>query len=547
MDALNLGLAFLEGLAIIISPCVLPVLPILLASGIEGGRLRPYGLILGFIAAFSLFTLLSRQLVQSLGIDAEVIRQISFYVLILFGLTLLSETLSEYFDGFTQRLSDLGQSVINRQRKNNGFWSGLLVGSAIGLVWTPCAGPILTAVIVQAIRQETDLQGVLTVLAFGCGAALPMFIITLQGNKLMSRLAFLKRRSVLFRKVFGVLIIATVLLTAQGTLFNWNFSLAGQQAKVPVKANVKLTNGLTRPYAAPELRGLTDWINSRPLTLQSLKGKVVLIDFWTYSCINCVRTLPYITTWDKKYRNKGLVIIGVHAPEFEFEKKADNVKRAVAQHHIQYPVALDNHLDTWTNFQNRYWPAHYLIDRQGRVVYTHFGEGEYTTTEGNIRALLGVGQFTTKDKPLRENAGQSLSLNQTPETYLGYGRAARYSGSVSLEPDQISDFNFAPKLPLQHWSLKGKWFVDAEKIIAQQAGASLRIHFWARKVFLVMGVPPGKSVAVKVLLNGTLVKMVTVNQHTLYTLLSLDKGQPGTLELQAVSPGLSAYAFTFGS
>lgn len=547
MDFLNLALAFVEGLAIIISPCILPVLPILLSTGIDGGKLRPYGLILGFIVAFSLFTLLSRQLVQSLGIDSELLRQISFYILILFGIILLFEGLSDFFAALTHRLSDFGQGVINRQRYNTGFWSGLLVGCAIGLVWAPCAGPILTAVIVQTIRQETDLAGVLTILAFALGSALPMLILTVQGKKLMSRLDFFKRHSVLMRKVFGVLIIGTVILTAQGTLLNWNFSLAGPQGKQAANASPKLINGLAQPYTAPEFSGVSSWINSKPLTMKSLKGKVVLIDFWTYSCINCVRTLPYITSWDRKYRDKGLVIVGVHAPEFEFEKKLDNVKRAVAQHKIQYPVALDNHLDTWTNFRNQYWPAHYLIDRQGRVVYTHFGEGEYATTEGNIRALLGVGKFTAKDKPMRENTQASYSINQTPETYLGYARAQTYSGSQSLEPDQVTTFTFPQKLPINRWALKGKWFVDSEKIIAQEANAALRLHFWGKKVFLVMGVPPKKSVAVKVLLNGKSVKTITVNQQTLYTLLSLDKAKPGTLELQATAPGLSAYAFTFGS
>ncbi|WP_373533549.1 cytochrome c biogenesis protein DipZ [Vampirovibrio sp.] len=551
MDILNLGLAFLEGLAIVISPCILPVLPILLSTGIDGGKLRPYGLIFGFVVAFSLFTLLSRQLVQALGLDAELLRQISFYILIGFGIILLSESLSDFFAAFTARLSDFGQGMINRQRNNTGFWSGLLVGCAIGLVWTPCAGPILTAVIVQTIRQETDLAGALTILAFALGSALPMLILTLQGKKLMTQLAFFKRHSVLMRKAFGVLIILTVIGTAQGTLSPWNFSLAGPQAKPAAtkasKPTPKLVNRLAQPYAAPEFSGLNAWINTQPLTMKSLKGKVVLIDFWTYSCINCVRTLPYITSWDRKYRDQGLVIVGVHAPEFEFEKKLDNVKRAVAQHHIQYPVALDNHLDTWTNFRNQYWPAHYLIDREGRVVYTHFGEGEYATTESNIRALLGVGQFTAKDKPMAEKPATSYAINQTPETYLGYARAQTFFGTPGLEPDQVTAFSFPGKLPMNRWALKGKWFVDSEKVIAQEAGAALRLHFWGKKVFLVMGVPPKKSVAVKILLNGKPVKTITVNQHTLYTLLDLDKAKPGTLELQAASPGLSAYAFTFGS
>lgn len=545
MEFWNLGLAFLEGLALIVSPCILPVLPIVLSSGLEGGRLRPFGVIGGFILSFSLFTLLSRKLVLWFGLDTEILRQISFYVLILFGLILLSETLSDGFSALTRRLADVGQGVINRQnqgrRQREGFWSGLVVGSAIGLVWTPCAGPILTAVIVQTIRQETDVQGALTVLAFGLGAALPMLVLMMQGNRLMNRLSFFKRHGAGVRKAFGVIIIATVILTAQGSLFDWNASQAGNTV---AKAQ-RLINPLPRPYPAPEFKGITTWINSKPLTMQSLRGNVVLVDFWTYSCINCIRSLPYVTEWDRKYRSKGLVIVGVHAPEFEFEKKPENVRRAVAEHRIQYPVALDNRLDTWTNFQNSYWPAHYLIDREGRVVYTHFGEGEYGVTESNIRTLLGMGRYTATDKPKAEAI--HFSPNQTPETYLGYARAAHFASPQTGEPDQVSDFTFPKTLPLHHWALKGNWFVDSEKIIAQQKDAALRMRFHAKKVFLVMGVPPRKNVSVRVLLNGKPYTVLNVNRQTLYTLVSQDRAKPGTVELQASAPGLSAYAFTFGS
>ncbi len=554
MNYFNLLLAFVEGLAVVISPCILPVLPLVLSSGLNGGCWRPYGLILGFIGAFSVFTLLSRQLVQWLGLDPELLRQFSFYLLIGFGLILLFEPLSDFFAALTRRISDLGQTVVQTQNTQTGFWSGLLMGCAIGLVWTPCAGPILSAVIVQTIREETDWAGILTVLAFAVGAGLPLLILTLQGQKLMSRLDFLKKNSVILRKAFGVLIIATVVVTAQGSLWQWNFSVAAPKATGQTSAatNAKLSNALAQPYPAPEFASSNLWLNSSPLTMKSLRGKVVLVDFWTYSCINCVRTLPYITSWDRKYRGKGLVIVGVHAPEFAFEKKVDNVKQAIAQHHIQYPVALDNRLDTWTNFRNQYWPAHYLIDQQGRVVYTHFGEGEYATTEGNIRALLGVGQFTAKDNPANqqmqaEKKSGGYAWNQTPETYLGYARAEHFASPQSPEEDQVTNFTFPAKLALHRWALNGQWFVDSEKIVSQKANAALRMHFWAKSVYLVMSVPPKKSVPVKVLLAGKLVKTITVSQQTLYTLLEQDKAKPGTLELQATAPGLSAYAFTFGS
>jgi cytochrome c biogenesis protein CcdA/thiol-disulfide isomerase/thioredoxin len=552
---LNLGLAFLEGLALIVSPCILPVLPIVLSAGLSGGRYRPYGLMAGFVLSFTLLTLLSRKLVQWLGVDLEVLRQVSFVLLLLFGLILLSDFLSDRFAALTSRFAILGQRWLNRASEpqsassrtpgsspSQGFWSGLVAGGAIGLVWTPCAGPILAVVIVQTIRQDTDLAGALTVFAFGLGAALPMLLIILQGNRLMNKLNFLKTHSLAIRKTFGAIIVATVLLTAFGNrLFD---TTSWAKPTNGTLATAKLSNPVSQPYSAPEFRGITAWINSAPLTMQSLRGKVVLIDFWTYSCINCVRTLPVLKAWDNQYRNQGLVIVGVHSPEFEFEKKVENVRQAVKEQGIHYPVAVDSNLDTWLAFNNQYWPAHYLIDRQGRVVYTHFGEGEYATTERNIRTLLGV---KTSMAPMKDNAQDMYAPGQTPETYLGYARGERFSSPQALTPDQLGLFSFPKTIPAQHWSLKGHWYIDSEKIVAQDKNAALRLHFKARKVFLVMGVPPKKSIVVKSLVNGKPIATITVNRQTLYQVASLSKAQDAVLEIQIQSPGLAAYAFTFGN
>ena len=237
----------------------------------------------------------------------------------------------------------------------------------------------------------------------------------------------------------------------------------------------------------------------KPLTMQSLKGKVVLVDFWTYSCINCVRTLPYITDWDRKYRDQGLVIVGVHSPEFEFEKKLDNVKAAIAQHGIRYPVALDNNLATWVNFNNRYWPAHYLIDRDGKVVYTHFGEGEYDVTENNIRYLLGLKS--------RGETAPGGSARHCPRPNAGNlsrlcpGGKLRRQGTLSCMTRE-SAYRFPDSLAEDEWALNGKWKVEAEKIVAGEKGAALRLNFKARKVFLVLGTSSGKPVHVSIRLNG---------------------------------------------
>jgi thiol-disulfide isomerase/thioredoxin len=286
--------------------------------------------------------------------------------------------------------------------------------------------------------------------------------------------------------------------------------------------------------------------------MQELKGKVVLVDFWTYSCINCVRTLPYLTDWDRKYRDMGLVIVGVHSPEFEFEKSTANVEAAIAQHGIRYPVAQDNRLSTWLNFHNRYWPAHYLIDKQGQVVYTHFGEGKYDVTENNIRYLLGL-----KEK------GETLSVEgsvyapgQTPETYLGYARADSFAGG-SVARDAMQAYRFPDSLQDDAWALDGKWTVEREKIISGGKGGKLRLNFNARKVFLVLGTVGGKPISATVRLNGESVGekagkdapggVASVERNTLYELVDQETTGRGLLEIETDGPGLEAYAFTFGS
>ena len=549
MIAIDMGLAFLEGLALIVSPCILPVLPLVLAASVEGGRRRPYGIILGFVLAFSLFAILARKLVALLGIDLELVRDASLVLLALFGLVLLSEKLSEKFSALTQGAANFGNQLASSG--GEGLFSGVLIGALIGLVWTPCAGPILAAVLVQVIRQQTDLAGNLIILSFAVGAGVPMLAIALSGRKIMSKLGFFTRHAEAVRKAFGVLILLSVAYIASGVDAASLFSSRAKPAPT-VAAEAGLQHGLAKPYAAPELVGLTNWINSPPLTMAGLKGKVVLVDFWTYSCINCVRTLPYLTDWDRKYREQGLVIVGVHAPEFEFEKKLDNVKAAVAQHGIRYPVAQDNGYATWDNFANRYWPAHYLIDRDGQVVYTHFGEGEYEVTENNIRYLLGL-----KGKAVTAQAeAPAMAPDQTPETYLGYERAAGFAGKESIQRDAPGSYRFPAALAENQWALNGAWRVEAEKIVAGGPADALRLSFKGRKVFLVLGSASGKPLQVSVRLNGEAVGanagkdapggVVSVERNTLYELIDQKAPRNGLLEIRTDAPGLEAYAFTFG-
>jgi thiol-disulfide isomerase/thioredoxin len=403
----------------------------------------------------------------------------------------------------------------------------------------------MAAVIVQTVTQQTTWETVLTLIFFSLGAAVPMFTLILMGRRIMEQVSYLKSYTRVIRKILGVIILASVIFSAwpQGA-----WSAPSSEGNTPPEYGLK--NGVSSPYLAPQIAGIEHWVNSVPLRLDQLKGKVVLIDFWTYSCINCVRTLPFLTKWDEAYRDKGLVIIGIHTPEFEFEKKLDNVKNAVMKHNIQYAVALDNNFKTWLNFQNKYWPAHYLINREGKVVYVHFGEGNYDVTESNIRFLLGL---TSTLEPAKV---KEISVNDlTPETYLGYGRAAGFIQQSVMTPDRSFDYPNLKDIPLNSWSLEGKWIVEKQRITAQEAGAKIKLHFRARKVFLVLSSGAEKSVTAKISLNGHLVDKesgtdvhqneVTVTKDTLYELISLDSLQEGILEIQASEPELQAYAFTF--
>ncbi len=355
MHPIELGLAFLEGLALIVSPCILPMLPLVLATSIDGGRARPFGIIVGFVAAFTAFAYLSRELVQALDINTEWITNGSLVLLALFGFILLSERLSDRFSALTGGLAQKGQTL--SANAQGGFGSGLVIGALIGLVWTPCAGPILAAVLVQVIRQESDISALAQLAAFAFGAGVPMLIIALMGRQIMGALGFLSTHAVALRKGFGVLILLAVAFIASGwaeKVIVWGTSSPNENEPVDIAYPTGLREALDTPYPAPPLEGITTWLNSQPLTLEELQGKVVLIDFWTYSCINCIRTFPYITQWHEKYKDDGLVIIGVHAPEFEFEKRRENVEAAIAKHGITYPVAMDNDFETWLNYENHY-------------------------------------------------------------------------------------------------------------------------------------------------------------------------------------------------
>lgn len=537
---LNCILAFLEGLALIISPCILPILPIILSGSIQSGKKRPYGIIIGFIAVFVIFTLFSRKLVQISGIDLNIVRNISFILLFLFGVVMISNYLTEKFDLLTNGLANIGSSWKIFNQSNNGFFSGFLFGGLIGVVWTPCVGPIFAAVILQTVLQQNNLFGFFTLLSFSIGISIPMLAIVIFGREIINRFLFLKNRTIFLRRLLGYIIIVSVIYMAYAN------SIIAAIDKVMVKSlyssNMIYTNTKnTESYLMPKIAGIAAWINSDPIKEEQLRNKVVLVDFWTYSCINCARTIPYLKELYEKYHDHGLVIIGIHSPEFEFEKDLSNVKHAVEDFGIKYPVALDNNFVTWQNYHNETWPAHYLIDQNGNVVYAHFGEGEYDVIENKIRSLLGMGSIQTSP------AVAPITF-QTPETYLGYYRIDRFNSQEFIKNDAIKKYSYPSELSVDAWALNGNWTISKQYIVANVPGSAIKIHFRAAKVYAVMGSVSNEPLQVQIFLNGKPApkSIIKVKNHALYNVIEAIYPIEGTLEMIAQSSGLQIYTFTFG-
>jgi cytochrome c biogenesis protein CcdA/thiol-disulfide isomerase/thioredoxin len=534
-DLQIIGLAFLKGLGLVVSPCILPILPIILAGTVQGGRKRPLGIIIGFILIFTLLPLISRQL-MIWSIESDMLRQAAYVFLIIFGVILCSTKLPEELSEFTQHaaMTDNARAL----RNPSGFFSGTLLGAIIGFIFVPCTG--LTG------------SSILILLELSVGMSIPILIIALVGQKIIGNLTFMKRHIHKIRKFLGLIIIVTVFVSSGwlNVIKNITF-LPKVETAINLQKDIKLINGIT-PYQAPEIRDIDVWINSETLSLESLKDKVVLLNFWSYSCINCVQTIPYLNELYKKYHALGLEIIGVHSPEFTFEQKLMNVSHAIESNNITYPIALDNQLSTWKAYQNQSRPSCYLVDKKGNIVYSHIGEGEYDIIENNIRHLLGL---SIDNAPQEQKKIEKHSFKVTPETYLGYERMEKFQSLQSVQLDADKTYSYPPYMRLHHWALKGKWNFSKEAITAKSAGASLIIRFFAKKIFMVMGSENETPINVTLRLNGQSLgknagKAVKkseslVGQQNFYEIVTLSEYERGELEIISQTPGLQVYAFAF--
>jgi cytochrome c biogenesis protein CcdA/thiol-disulfide isomerase/thioredoxin len=542
-----LGIGFLAGIVTAISPCVLPVLPIIFAGSASGGRRRPYAIVAGLILSFTAFLLAGTWLLDALGLPQDFLRNLAIGLLFLIAALLIVPRLGELVERPLARLS---------RRPSGDLGGGFVLGLSLGLVFVPCAGPVLAAVTVVAATHKVGTEAVLLTLAYALGAALPMLLLGIGGRRALERFAAVRAHARGVRAALGVVIAATALAIVFNVDRHFQTALPGYtnalQRQIEDTANARKrlaslsgrghaaaadTSGLSDYGPAPGFHGISTWLNSKPLTLAKLRGKVVLVDFWTYSCINCLRTLPHLKAWYSTYGPKGLVVVGVHTPEFAFEHVVSNVRAASRDLGVRYPVAIDNDFGTWNAWSNQYWPAEYLIDRRGHVRHAHFGEGQYAETERLIRRLLSErGDALPVASRLTDPTPKGLA---TPESYLGFERLDRYVGSKIVAGVEAS-YRLPRELPQNELAYGGRWRVEGERIVAGK-GARLRLHFFARNVYLVMG---GRG-RVEVLVNGRSVRRVSVSGISrLYTLLRGPE-RDALLELR-FTPGVAAYAFTFG-
>ena len=582
--ALLVLFGFIAGAATALSPCVLPVLPIALSAGATGGRRRPLGIVAGLAVSFTFATVALVYVIAALGLPNDFLRKLAIVVLLCFGVVLMVPPLAARLEAWMSRFASRAGVA---QVEGDGFWSGVAVGLSLGLLYAPCAGPILAGVITVSASQSFSAGRLAVAFSYGIGSAVVLYLLMLGGRRVVAPLA---RRGAGLQIAMGGLMV----LVALAMLGNYDVRFQNHIASDLPSFLVNPTKGLEETASAkaaladlhggshgvgskgsgagpeeaadgklklpvlgeaPEFVGTEKWFNTpgdRPLSLRSLRGRVVLVDFWTYSCINCIRTLPYLKAWDARYRKDGLTIVGIHTPEFPFEREASNVENAIQENGIRYPVGQDNEQQTWNAYGNQYWPAEYFIDAQGRVRFVHFGEGSYGEKEKVIRQLLAEAGHRPAGGDTRVNAVAPSPGVTTPETYLGAARAERFTNPM-LSPG-LHDFTGAAPPGPSEFAYHGRWRISLESATAA-GGSSLDLRFGARRVYLVLG-SPGHPRRMRVLLDGHPIRAadaggdvhdgtVTITKQRLYNLVNLPRVEHHVLRL-VPEAGVMGYAFTFG-
>jgi cytochrome c biogenesis protein CcdA/thiol-disulfide isomerase/thioredoxin len=552
---------FLAGVITSLSPCVLPVLPIVLtAGGPRRRKARPYLVIAGLVLSFALSTLFGSLVLTALGLPQTLLRDAGIAVLALIGVGLVWTRFGDLLERPFARLA--GRPV-------NPDGNGIVLGLGLGLLFVPCAGPVLATIAVIGANHTFSTGALALTAAFAIGCGVPLLVLAVAGDAITRRVAAIRERARGFRVASGVVMLVVAVAIAFNLTDGLQTAVPGYTSALQqsvegnseAQGQLRTLNGAggadtTAPGVncqpggqtlqdcgpAPALTGVTDWLNSGPLTLAGLRGKVVLIDFWTYSCINCQRTLPHVESWYSDYHRAGLEIIGVHTPEFAFEHDTGNIRAQAAALGVKYPIAVDDDYATWNAYGNQYWPAEYLIDAGGRIRHVTFGEGDYSGTEQLIRQLLTSASSTVDLPPATEVADTTPAEQQTPETYLGAQYAPLHVSGGTPSGATPRVFQFPPSLAPDTFALAGAWKATDAESLTSGPGAQLELSYQAKDVYLVLG----GSGAVTVQVNGKTTQTIAVSGvPKLYTLVDNGPYQRCTLTL-AFTPGVDAYDFTFG-
>jgi cytochrome c biogenesis protein CcdA/thiol-disulfide isomerase/thioredoxin len=573
-------LAFVGGILTIVSPCILPVLPFVFSRADQPFRRNGLPLLAGMAATFALVAAVATFAGAWIVRANQIGRILAMVIFGVLGLALLFPSLAEYL---SRPFVRLGGRVRGQDDAKASIGKSLLLGVSTGLLWAPCAGPILGLILTGAAVEGASAHTAFLLLAFAAGAGCSLAVALLAGNRVFALMKRSLGAEEWIRRGLGVAVLVGVVAIASGwdTGILQRLSLSstsgieqdlldrfrpvayarGADSSARQAAQIQLGN----EGSLPSLERAVAWLNSAPLTRESLKGKVVVVDFWTYSCINCLRAIPYVEAWSRKYKHDGLVVIGVHTPEFAFEKDQANVAKAVQDLKITYPVAIDSNYAIWKAFNNQYWPAHYFIDAQGTIRYHHFGEGEYDKSEEVIQELLKERNANLKLGGFVQVTGSgaqaAADVNdiQSPETYVGYERQEGYVSPEKINRDAPGVYTAPGRLDVNHWALAGKWDVGGERATLVAAPGKIVFRFHARDLHFVLGPgKDGKPVRFRVLLDGAppaedhgvdvdAQGNGIVNGYRLYQLIrQKGKVEDRTFQIEFLDPGVQAFAFTFG-